>query len=599
MFNRLSNNLISRTFRDLRTILDSRQKKKGVVLIFFIIIGAFLDVLGLAAILPVISIALDNTIISTNKYLFSLYNTFGFANEDHFLLALIVALLFVFIVKNAIAFFINIAQALYSSSIATSLSQKQFQKYFSMDYYTVKEMKSSKLQTYISSIPNFFSTSLLMPFILLLSEIMVIAITLTGIAIINLTLLLMLSALLFPTFFILYRATKNKMYRIGLKRRRFGPKVIKEITQAIFGYVEVKLFGKEKYFMESYLYLQGKLNRLNAYSFILNYLPGKIVEIVALFGLVIIFIYTLYFSDNRHELLIFISLFVAAAYKIMPTMNKILNHFMNIKESQYTIEILIETLNLKVQESSFVREVVRPMDFNSTIEFKNITFNYPATDKIILNDLSFKVNKGDIIGIFGRSGSGKSTLMKVLLRFFIESKGQILIDDVPLTDENIMNWRVLLGYVKQDPYILDVSLKENIAFGDKDEEIDENKLQHAIKAAALDSVIKELPQGIHTVMGEFGDKFSGGQKQRIEIARALYRDAQILILDEATSALDIHTEKEIIESISLLGKEGRTIFVIAHRISTLRVCNKILELENGQFTKSYSYPELVAKEINK
>jgi ABC-type multidrug transport system fused ATPase/permease subunit len=235
----------------------------------------------------------------------------------------------------------------------------------------------------------------------------------------------------------------------------------------------------------------------------------------------------------------------------------------------------------------------KEISFSKEIIFKDILFRFPDSEQPVLNHLSFSIQKGEKIGFVGTSGSGKTTLMNILLRFYIENSGDVLVDGVKLVRDNMSSWRKKIGYVKQDIFMIDGTIKENIAFGE--DEADEARLMKVIQQASLEKFVKSLPDGVNTLIGEFGSRLSGGQKQRIGIARSLYRDAEILIFDEATSALDNATEQEVTESIDRLSDTNKTIFIIAHRITTLKNCDKIFELKNGEIAGMHKYHELVEK----
>jgi ABC-type multidrug transport system fused ATPase/permease subunit len=558
-----------------------------------IVIGAFLDVFGLAMILPVLSIAIDPTIIEKNFYLSLVYEWSGYSEVSHFLIFLVVSLLALFIVKNVISFFIHYIQARYSSNVATYLAEKQYRKYFTTNWAFIKSQKSSLIVTNITNIPSFFSTGVLMPSIVTVSETFVILFIVTGLAVYDVQLFLVLGLILGPTFMVLYRATKNKMYQVGLERKKYQPQAYGQVNQSIFGYTDVKLFGKESHFLKKFIFPQSKMNRLSAIGYIMHFLPARVVEVVAVMGVVIIFVYTLAFAQQQEALLMFISLFVAAAYRVMPSLNKILIAIMNIKANQYTLGILKEEYE---SDQEGWGTAPQPMQFQNSIELKEVRFRFADGEEDALRDINLTIKRGDVVGFYGRSGSGKSTLMRVILRFLKESAGGLYVDGKQITSENLHAWRALLGYVKQDPFILDRSLRENIAFGVSPDEIDDSKLMQAIQASALDKVVADLPEGVETQLGEFGNRFSGGQKQRIEIARALYRNAEVLVLDEATSALDSTTEREIVESILSLAEAGKTILTIAHRITTLQGCTTIYEIDHGRIVGQMSYDELVARE---
>lgn len=238
------------------------------------------------------------------------------------------------------------------------------------------------------------------------------------------------------------------------------------------------------------------------------------------------------------------------------------------------------------------------MQFNDRLNLKDLSFTYPGKDEFALQHLNLEILKGDKIGIIGESGSGKSTLINILLRFLKESSGEMLVDNKKIETDRIPHWRNIIGYVPQDVFILDGTIAENIAFGIKDESIDHQKMTEALDLASLSSFTNKLKDGIYTQIGERGTRISGGQRQRIGIARALYNESEILILDEATSSLDYETEQEITNSIRKLNIKELTIIIIAHRITTLKHCNRILEMKNGKIFKEYDYEEVKKKIVS-
>nr|WP_246398951.1 ATP-binding cassette domain-containing protein [Hymenobacter luteus] len=233
--------------------------------------------------------------------------------------------------------------------------------------------------------------------------------------------------------------------------------------------------------------------------------------------------------------------------------------------------------------------------FQQRVEFDNITFAFPGSDKPVLRNISFTINKGEKIGFIGSSGSGKTTLMNLLLRFYTQQSGEIRVDGVPLRLENTEAWHQLVGYVKQDTFLMQASLRDNITLGESDP--DPQRLQYALEQASLADFVESLPQGLDTVSGERGARLSGGQRQRIGVARAMYKQTQILVMDEATSALDTQTEKEVTEAINKLSATDITILIIAHRITTLRQCDRIYELKDGQIVAVHTYEDLIAKHV--
>jgi ABC-type multidrug transport system fused ATPase/permease subunit len=304
--------------------------------------------------------------------------------------------------------------------------------------------------------------------------------------------------------------------------------------------------------------------------------------------------YTLYSPGAKESISVMLPLFIAAAYRVMPSMNRMLIALGSIKGFQYVIQIIKDGLQPIPNTSDQNKEAV--LSFENHIEFRDVSYQYPSGKKLSVDSLNLKVQKGQKIGIIGKSGSGKTTIINILLRFLKEQQGGLYVDGKKISVNEENQWRQLIGYVKQSVFIIDGDFYENIAFGVARQEIDIEKLNKVLVLSKLDEVVEKSPQGLNSNIGENGTKLSGGQRQRIAIARALYKDAQILVFDEATSALDTQTEKEITESIEAISKENKTMFIIAHRITTLKNCDVIYDMADGKIIGSYSYEE-IAKTI--
>ena len=428
---------------------------------------------------------------------------------------------------------------------------------------------------------------------MLVSEMIMVLLIITGIAIYDIKLFLFIAVIIGPSTYLIFALLKKRSTRIGAEVDRIYPAAMAMLIQTIGGYIDIKLADKEKFYRDKFLTLQQQYHRLNMQSYLQNLIPLRANELVALTGVIIIFVYAIFIQDDSSSAVTMIGLFAAAAYRLMPSLNRIVSSMIYIRKNQTAMNNLSLYEN-EILENKFTgtKKVVR---FEKEIHLNNISFCYPGKDEEVLNNIDIRIKRGEKIGFIGLSGSGKTTLMNVLLRFYIEQRGNITVDGVPLTPENTTDWRLKIGYVKQDIYLLDASIKENITLGDSP--VNETLLDLAIKQASLDKLVDTLPQGLNTLVGERGSKLSGGQRQRISIARSLYRNAEILIFDEATSALDNQTEQEVTESIDSLSDTQKTIFIIAHRITTLRNCDRIYELKDGSIGGVYTYQELIEKVI--
>lgn len=594
MKNFLLKNIVFSTIKDINSILFPQHKKRVVLMIFLILFGGILDVLGLAAILPVANLVFDPTNIHKSHIVHSIFVNLGFESDTNFLYFILICFWIIFLFKNAAAATISYLQSKFSYGVAADISQKQFENIMNHDLQYFNDHNSTNLVRNIQIMPFHFSTYLLLPTLILLSEIVVLIIILTAISLYNITVIGLMAVTLTPSFILTYKLIKSRTQYYEKERNRLNTELTKQAYQTIHGYIDVKLFNKEKFFMSNFKVNQAKFKRVFTNAFTLNLIPSKIIELTAISAVIIMFAYTLYSPEAKGSISVMLPLFIAAAYRVMPSMNRMLIALGSIKGFQYVIQIIKDGLQPIPNTSE--HSTNQALSFEKNIEFKGVSYQYPSGKKLSVDTLNMNVSKGQKVGIIGKSGSGKTTIINILLRFLKEQQGGLYVDNKKITVNEENQWRQLIGYVKQSVFIIDGDFYENIAFGVAKEDIDIEKLNRVLKLSKLDEVVDKSPQGLNSNIGENGTKLSGGQRQRIAIARALYKDAQILVFDEATSALDTQTEKEITESIEAISKENKTMFIIAHRITTLKNCDIIYEMEDGKIINSYSYDE-IAKTI--
>lgn len=590
----LLKNIVFSTIKDINSIILPHHKKKIVLIVILILFGGVLDVLGLAAILPVATLVFDPTNIHKSAFIHSVFINLGFESDHAFLYFILICFWLIFLFKNAAASLISYLQSKFSYSVAADISQKQFENIMNHDLQYFNEHNSTNLVRNFQFMPFHFSTYLLLPTLVLMSEIVVLIIILVAISLYNITVIGLMIVTLAPSFILTYKLIKSRTQFYEKERNRLNTELTKQAYQTINGYIDVKLFNKERYFMGVFKLDQSKFRRVSTNSFTLNLIPSKIIELTAISAVIIMFAYTLYSPSARESISIMLPLFIAAAYRVMPSMNRMLIALGSIKGFQYVIQIIKDGLQPVPNNSD--QSNSSALSFNHYIEFKDVSYQYPSGKKLSVDSLNLRVEKGQKIGIIGKSGSGKTTIINILLRFLKEQSGGIYIDDKKITISEENQWRQLIGYVKQNVFIIDGDFYENIAFGVARDEVDKDKLNSVLKLSKLDEVVGKSPLGLNSNIGENGTKLSGGQRQRIAIARALYKEAQILVFDEATSALDTETEKEITESIEAISKENKTMFIIAHRITTLKNCDVIYEMQDGKIIGAFTYEE-IAKTI--
>jgi ABC-type bacteriocin/lantibiotic exporter with double-glycine peptidase domain len=384
-------------------------------------------------------------------------------------------------------------------------------------------------------------------------------------------------ACLFGLLAIIYiQSTKRKIKKWGDNRQNLDKSLSKIILESLSGIKQVKLLSKEFFFKNQYDRTVSKRAKISSSYQTFIQLPRFYLELIAVLGLVVFIQIMFYKGSSSQQIISTLGLFVAATFRMIPSINRILSSLQNLKYYSSSIDVIFK--EFKNEKEIVADSKPSPIDFKHQITIQDLFFSYENQE--VLKSINIKIEKGETVGIIGESGSGKSTLVDLINGLLVPTKGTIYVDDIDINAfEN--NWKEHLGYVGQDIFLLDDTIESNVAFGVEKDQIDESRLDYALKTSQINEFVEGLPERKLTNVGERGVKLSGGQKQRIGIARALYNTPEVLIFDEATAALDGKTEEEVINAIYSL-KNKKTIIMIAHRLSTLSKCDKIYEIKKGE-----------------
>ncbi len=588
IFKLKNNNNIFRILQELNEILPISLKKQVIWVYLLIVINSFLDLLGLAALLPVFIVLLSDDILNVHPIISQVYSLFNFSSLDLFIIFIASLLLFIVITKNIVSIVISKRIGIFSFEIHKYLAKKVLDTVLKKGHLYISSHNSNDLLNNIISIPKMFAKGYIFPFLTLLNELTILLVIITTLFFYNFNIVIIIAVVIFPTFIIFYNLIKRKISKIGQEINDLSPQMGRPVFDVIFGHTEAIISGTEKKFVSKFNSKVKRSAELSVTNSVLTYIPPKLIEVVIIMTLMIIVIYGLKFMDSKESLIQLLGVFGIAAYRMIPTINRIMGSIMSMKANVFCLE----RLKIVKEEQNTVKH--EKIEFKESLELKNISFSYMKGEPI-LNKINLTIRKGDKIGFIGKSGSGKTTLINLILRFLTETEGEITIDGIKITENNKKSWQQKIGYVKQDVYLRDASFAENIAFGLEKEDINVHLLNEVIQKASLTDLVNNLENGVDSRIGERGSQLSGGQRQRIGIARALYFGAEILVFDEATSALDQDTELEITNSIHSLNKSELTVLIIAHRHSSLSPCDKIIELNQGQIENEFSYEELISK----
>jgi ABC-type multidrug transport system fused ATPase/permease subunit len=452
-----------------------------------------------------------------------------------------------------------------------------FNSYLGKPYNFHLNKNSSELIRNITGEVGVFVGSVLIPLIYIFTE-SVISITLLSFLILLDPMIILSVCFSFAIIlFLITIFSKNFLKNWGKIRQEKSAIVIKNLQEGLGAIKEIKILGLESEFSNNFQKQNYLKNRVESNIMAFQQIPKVFLELLAITTFSSIVIYFVILKKDFEYIVPILGIFAATAFRLLPSANKIL---LNLNAFSYgfpVVSLIFNDIKKIDKNNHFFKKSEKKLLFSS-LNLNNVSFNYSSSGKLILNQVSLEVKAGQKIGFCGPSGAGKSTLIDIICGLLEVSSGEILINKRPIKEIN-REWQNIIGYVSQSPYLIDDTLKKNIAFGFDDDQIEDKKITEISKKIELDDLLKGLPDGINTFVGEKGARLSGGQRQRIAIARALYRDCQILVLDEATSALDNSTEKKIVNSIDRF-RSQKTIFVISHRKSSLENCDKIFKLNN-------------------
>ena len=573
-------------------LLDHTQRVRMVFLVILMLISAFLETLGIALIVPIMSVIVDPVSISQNKYhMGDLYNALHFSSTTDFAVFMMIGLVLVFVVKNIILFLSNKAQLKFIYTNQFDTSNRMMINFMMRPYEYYLGADTSVIQRNITSdINNVYALILIL--LQLLSEIIVFIGLVAVLLVADAKMTMTIAAILILVLVIIRYVIKPIMLKAGKDNQNYYSGLYKWINQAVTGIKEIKVANKESYFINEYAKCgEGYVRAVQKYN-LYNSSPRLLIETVCIASLVFYMMFEMLGGETQlSEMISQVSVLAAAAARLLPSANRINNYTTSIAYLEPFLDNVSDNLqqeihdkNISYRAEDYKKKVtVEKLPVKKAIEMKNITYRYPNTDTLIFDDANVTFPVGRSIGIVGTSGAGKTTIIDICLGLLHPEKGVVLADGVDI-QTNYRGWLRNIGYIPQTIFMLDGSIRKNVAFGVPDEDIDDEKVWNALREAQLDEHVRSLPDGLGTEIGERGIRLSGGQRQRIGIARALYEDPEVLVLDEATSALDGETEAAIMDSINRL--HGRkTLIIIAHRLTTIAGCDMIFRVKDGKVVR--------------
>lgn len=546
-------------------------------------IGMMLEMLGIGLILPVITIVSDPDMIGNYPILSELLQKLGSPSKTELMIGAMILLVFIYSIKNIYLALLAWKQSKFVYSTQAEMAKLLFRGYINQPYTFHLQSNSADLINNLQVELNLFMNYMLNPSMLLLAESLVV-LGLVGLLLYFEPVGLLSVLTLFLVVGGLFQwLTKKRIIHWGKLRQHHEALRMKHAQQGISAIKDVKVYGTEDFFISEYeKNTEQSLSMHQKNSFVQN-ITRLWLEILAISGLLLL-CFGMFLQDKTViEILPVLGLFAAVSFRLMPSISRIVSAINLLRFGTSITEVIASEFKQLEQIES--HQVVTKMSFESDIKFSDVSFKYPSSHRSALRNVDISVQKGEMVGFIGPSGAGKSTLIDILMGLLQPDEGCLKVDNKPIDLDNLKGWQRLIGYVPQTIYLTDDTIKRNIAFGIDDNDINEHAVSQAIKAAQLQAFVDELPDGMNTVLGERGVRMSGGQRQRIGIARALYHDPEVLVLDEATSALDTETESGIMDAVVRLQGQ-KTIFIIAHRLSTLERVDKLFSVERGLVSRS-------------
>ncbi len=572
----------------LRVLFNKEDKKKFLLLFVMMIFAAIFETAGIGLIVPFVGIVTNPNILQDQTFATYIYKLLNFQSMNDFILFAVGVLLTVYFAKNAYLLLFYYVQYKVIFNQRVKLSRTLFKEYLTKPYEFHLQRNSAELLRNVNGEVSKVFGGILLSGFQLLTEILVIVSILTLLVYTAPLATLTSGLLLSGSVIIFFKIFRKKISYLGKEDQRVNREVIKCVNQGLGASKEVKVSGKETYFVDAYNKQSQILAQNTIYKNMLGQIPRLFIEVLLVSVVLITMVILVFQGTDSSKLVATMSLFAMAAFRLMPSINRIVSLLTSIRYSQPALAVVYEDL---IKESKGKIHVYKELNHNVTvrneektfrksIDLENVSFRYPNQEYYSINNVSLTIPIGSSVAFVGSSGAGKTTIVDIILGLLEPEKGRVLVDGIEL-GEYLPVWKKKIGYIPQSIYLSDETIRKNIAFGIADNDIDEAAVQRAIEDAQLKDFIDTLPNGVETVVGERGVRLSGGQRQRIGIARALYHNPEIIFLDEATSALDSETEKEIMKAIDGL-KGEKTLIIIAHRLSTIENCDIVFKVDQGK-----------------
>ena len=584
-----------RSLFQLLELLKLSEKIEGLKILFLILIMAILDMLGVASILPFIALLSDRTVIETNTYIkwaHEFLMGFGVKTAEDFLFIVGLSVFGVLVFSLSFKAFVVFKQTSFARNVEYSIGARMFDGYLSQPYLMLAARNSADMGRNVLSEVEAVVGGGIMPAIALITQSAVMLAILVMLLFVDPLLVVLVGTVLGVTYASLFFYVNEKLKVIGEARTISNLKRFSIINEAFSAFKDVKYGGLELFYLARFQPPSNEYAVGQAAAQIYGLLPRYLLEAIAFGGLLLVLLYYLAGGMNFGQILPVIALYAYAGYRLLPAMQQV---YAALTQLSYTANAISAFHGdfTKLNENRVKKNSAHQFNFDNQISLSNVSFSYNGGNGAGLKQVNLIINANTIVGVVGKTGSGKTTLVDLILGLVPAQFGEFKVDQRIISSENVQSWQSAVGYVPQQIYLADDTVRANIAFGCPESSIDHDRLLRASRIANLhEFVTNELPGAYECIIGERGVRLSGGQQQRIAIARAVYREPSVLILDEGTSALDNLTEEKVVKALQNL-KEKMTVIFVAHRLSTVKACDQIIVMDSGKIIGSGDYESLM------
>lgn len=582
---------LKHVIQKLRYILSPKRRRQCIILFLVIFAGALFELLGVTAILPFIQAILQPESLMNNQYIEPVIKALNIQSEKGLVILLGIGIILLYVLKNVVLLFSSYVQTRFRNGLQKEMSTKLLESMMKRPYTYYLDVNSGDLIRGLTGDVDSINSILNSMFSFLVEGL---CCALVGVYILLTDIMMAVGVLTIAIicFVAVTISFKRKMAIAGKKQR--WAMVEKNIYayQAITGIKEIMVAQKNDFFVSKYRQANEKVRETSILYDVVKACPERIIEATCIGGIICMVCIRIAVGIDPKMFIPQLGAFAVAAFRILPSISRMIGDINNVVFLQYSLGVVYNDFLETEKYAAYVKEYNKihasekvsnggeTIRFKSEIEIQKITWRYPNAHSDVLSELSLKIQRGDAIGLIGASGAGKTTLADTLLGLLRPQKGAIYMDGIDILTMPA-EWSKIIGYVPQTVFLTDDTIRNNVTFGIEKEKISDKLVWNALEQAQMKNFVEQLPDQLDTVVGERGIKFSGGQRQRIAIARALYSNPDILVLDEATSALDNETENAVMEAIDLL-QGHKTLIIVAHRLTTIRNCNKIYEIKDGK-----------------